>query len=145
MSSFTVSHIGLCVCDLQRSLRFYCDGLGFAKSEAHVIDNTYADALEVARDVDLDSQFIAHEGLSIELLYYRSPEAVGRPSTSRGMVGLTHLSFIVEDVDAAVVQLAAAGGTLLPGTRTRVPGVDLVFVTDPDGTRVELMALGGNT
>ena len=33
-----VSHIGVCVSDLERSLRFYCDVLGFARSAtmAHV-------------------------------------------------------------------------------------------------------------
>jgi catechol 2,3-dioxygenase-like lactoylglutathione lyase family enzyme len=137
-----VSHIGLCVRDLDRSLHFYCDGLGFEKADAHVIDNTFADALEVSRDVDLDSQFIKRDGLSIELLYYRSPEVTGSPSASRGSLGLTHLSFFVDDVDESVATLVAAGGTLLPSTRTTIPGVDLVFVADPDGTRVELMALG---
>ena len=43
----------------------------------------------------------------------------------------------------AVGQLEAVGATVLASTRTTLPGVDLVFVTDPDGTRVELMALGG--
>ena len=138
---FTVSHIGVCVSDLERSLRFYCDGLGFEKAETHLIDNTFADGLEVERDVDLDSVFIRHDGLSIELLYYRSPAPTGHPSASRGQLGLTHLSFVVDDVDAAVAALVEAGGTLLEATRTKAPGVDLVFLADPDGTRVELMAL----
>jgi glyoxylase I family protein len=28
----TFSHFGLCVSDLERSLRFYCDGLGFERA-----------------------------------------------------------------------------------------------------------------
>ena len=27
----TPSHVGICVADLERSMRFYCDGLGFTK------------------------------------------------------------------------------------------------------------------
>jgi len=30
---FTPSHLGHCVENLERSLRFYCDGLGFEKGE----------------------------------------------------------------------------------------------------------------
>lgn len=140
-ASFTVSHIGLCVGDLERSLRFYCDGLGFEKTEVHAIDNTFADALEVPRDVELTSQFIRRADLAIELLYYRSPGAVGEPSAQRNHMGITHLSFIVDDLDRAVADLEAVGGTVIGSTRTTVPGmVELVFVRDPDGVRVELMA-----
>ena len=77
-----------------------------------------------------------------ELLYYRSPPTFGEASASRGQVGITHLSFYVDDVDAAVARLLEYGGTLLPNTRAN-PGVDLVFLTDPDGVRVELMKADG--
>jgi catechol 2,3-dioxygenase-like lactoylglutathione lyase family enzyme len=97
----------------------------------------------VDRPVDLSSQFIRREGMAIELLHYRSPAVSGRPSTSRSQRGLTHLSFVVPSVDVAVAELERVGGTLLPSTRTTAPGVDLVFMADPDGTRIELMALGG--
>ena len=36
--SAQTSHIGLCVTDLERSLRFYCEGLGFAKVLAYELD-----------------------------------------------------------------------------------------------------------
>jgi catechol 2,3-dioxygenase-like lactoylglutathione lyase family enzyme len=29
--STSLSHLGLCVSDLERSLRFHCDGLGFER------------------------------------------------------------------------------------------------------------------
>lgn len=139
---FTVSHLGICVSDLERSLRFYCDGLGFARAESHAIGNEFADALEVPRDVALTSQFIRREGLSIELLSYRSPAAHGKPSQSRNQLGLTHLSFVVSDLDAAVERLVECGGTLLETTVTRLEGIQLLFLSDPDGIRVELMQIG---
>jgi catechol 2,3-dioxygenase-like lactoylglutathione lyase family enzyme len=139
--TFTVSHIGICVSDLERSLRFYCDGLGFSIGEAHAIGNEFADALEVPGQVDLTSQFIRIEGLSIELLRYRSPGAQGHPSESRNQLGLTHLSFVVADLDASVNRLVECGGTLLGATRTKQEGIELLFVSDPDGVRVELMQM----
>jgi catechol 2,3-dioxygenase-like lactoylglutathione lyase family enzyme len=138
--SFAVSHVGLCVEDLARSIRFYCDGLGFDKAETHLVDDTFAEALELGPGVDLTSQFIRRDGMAIELMHYRSPAATGQPSSQRNQVGLTHLSFVVDDVDEAVSALEHVGGTLIPATRTTTDGVDLVFVRDPDGVRVELMA-----
>lgn len=141
-ASFAVSHIGICVSDLERSLRFYCDGLGFERAESHSIGNEFADALEVPRDVELTSQFIRREGLSIELLHYASPRTVGEPSRSRRQIGLTHLSFVVPDVDRAAALLVQCGATVLAETRTTGDGIDLLFLADPDGVRVELMRFG---
>jgi catechol 2,3-dioxygenase-like lactoylglutathione lyase family enzyme len=140
-SEAVVSHVGICVSDLARSLRFYCDGLGFERAEAHAIRNEFAAALEVPKDVVLTSQFIRREGLAVELLHYQSPPPEGRPSSARNHLGLTHLSFMVPDLEAASARLAACGGTVLEHTRTAEPGIALVFVADPDGMRVELMQL----
>jgi catechol 2,3-dioxygenase-like lactoylglutathione lyase family enzyme len=136
------SHFGICITDLDRSLRFYCDGLGFEASERYDLKDTPESgldrALEVESPVDLVSQFIRNGDMGVELLYYRSPATSGTASASRGQIGITHLSFYVDDVDAAAARLVECGGTLLPQTRAN-PGVELVFVTDPDGVRVELM------
>lgn len=140
--SFRPSHLGLCVSDLERSMRFYCDGLGFTPSERFDLTSAaapgLAQALEVEEPVVLVSQMIANDSMTIELLAYESPAISGSPSASRGLRGLTHLSFYVDDLDASVARLLASGGTLVEGTRHDV-GVELVFIADPDGTRVELM------
>ena len=138
-----LTHIGICVSDLERSLRFYCDGLGFEKGETYAIGNEYRAALEVEGDVELVSQFLRRGTLAIELLAYRSPGAVGSASTRRNQRGFTHLSFVVPDVDAAARSLVACGGRLLPGTRTGAgdpKAVQIVFLADPDGARIELIA-----
>jgi catechol 2,3-dioxygenase-like lactoylglutathione lyase family enzyme len=144
--TYQPSHFGICVTDLERSLRFYCDGLGFKAAERYDLQDTQAPgldrALEVASGVDLVSQFIRKDDMAIELLYYRSPQPFGSASASRGQIGITHLSFYVDDVEAAAAKLVANGGTILPATRAN-PGVELVFVTDPDGVRVELMQSEG--
>ncbi len=141
VAGVTVSHLGMCVSDLDRSLRFYCDGLGFTRAERHAIGNEFADALEVPRDVVLTSQFIRREGLSIELLRFASPALHGRPSESRNQLGLTHLSFMVEDLDRVVDRLVECGGSLLRSTITHQEGIRLLFIADPDGVRVELMQM----
>lgn len=136
---FTPSHFGLCVRDLARSLRFYCDGLGFSAAERFEIGDEFGAALEVEGRVECVSQFIRKDALAIELLAYRSPGASGAASSRRNQLGLTHLSLYVDDVAAAAKQLEACGGKLLPATHAENAAIELVFVEDPDGVRIELM------
>jgi catechol 2,3-dioxygenase-like lactoylglutathione lyase family enzyme len=138
------SHLGLCVSDLDRSLRFYCDGLGFIVAEGYDLDDTMLDgldrALETPGTVRLRSQMIRHGELKIELLYFAEPLADGTPSQRRNQLGFTHLSLHVDDVERVAARLVELGGTIIPSTRA-VLGVPVVFLADPDGTRVELMGL----
>ena len=39
MTTYLPSHIGICVSDLDRSLRFYCEGLGFEVAERYELDS----------------------------------------------------------------------------------------------------------
>ena len=137
------SHIGLCVTDLERSLRFYCEGLGFEQVLRYDLDDTMLPglerSLEVTSPVAVTSQFIELPGLKIELLAYRTPTPTGEPSTSRGTLGMTHMSFYVDDVDASAARLVDLGGTIITATRASL-GVEIVFLADPDGARVELMS-----
>jgi catechol 2,3-dioxygenase-like lactoylglutathione lyase family enzyme len=139
------SHVGLCVADLDAALRFYCDGLGFAAAERYDLDSDQVPgldrSLEVAGHVQVVSQFIRHGGFAIELLHYADPAAHGEPSSSRAQRGYTHLALHVDDIDAAVARAVEAGGTVLPDTRASL-GIELVFLTDPDGNRVELLQMG---
>jgi catechol 2,3-dioxygenase-like lactoylglutathione lyase family enzyme len=131
------------VSDLGRSLRFYCEGLGFEQAEGYELDDTMLPglerALEVVGPVRLRSQMITHGGLKIELLHFVSPGPTGTPAVRRNELGFTHVSFVVDDLEGVAARLVALGGTTLDGTRA-VLGYDVMFVADPDGTRVELMA-----
>lgn len=140
IASCAFSHVGLCVSDLDRSLRFYVDGLGFAPYARFDLERNVA---EVDPPVKLTSCFIQKGGLRLELLHYYSPGVFGDPSNRRNHRGLTHLSFVVDDIDAAAEQLVGFGGTIVAGTRNvgDPAAVQTIFLADPDGTRVELMKL----
>jgi catechol 2,3-dioxygenase-like lactoylglutathione lyase family enzyme len=136
------SHLGMCVSDVAAAMRFWCDGLGFEVAESYDLDTTMlpglAPALEVEAPVVMRSQMIRLADLKIEVISYTEPRATGTPSVSRGAVGLTHLSFLHPSIDDFAQHLVACGGTLLEATRVNV-GIEVVFLADPDGTRVELM------
>ena len=141
----TFSHVGICVSDLDRSVRFYCEGLGFALAESHTVGVEFGPLMEVDGEVVLQSQFIRKDGMSIELLKFHSPGVDGdgerRQMNARG---LTHLSIRVDDVDGLATTIFALGGEVLQHTRTTLaPDLDFLYCTDPDGTRIELMRLPG--
>ena len=142
VAGFIPSHIGICVTNLERSLRFYCDGLGFEVGDRYELDGAtlpgLEQSLEVRPDVVLTSQMINHGNLRIELLHFQSPPVVGAPSKQRNQVGITHLCFYVDDVDRAAERMLEYGAFVLDQTRSN-PGTDIVFLMDPDGVRVELM------
>ena len=68
---------------------------------------------------------------------------VGEASRFRNQRGLTHLSFEVDDIVAVEDRLLTLGGHRLPDARVKVErdpqDISLVFLTDPDGTRIELL------
>lgn len=136
------SHLGICVSDLESSLRFYCDGLGFVAAETYTLDSADLPGLDRALEVDgptvVVSQFVRSGDFAIELLAYRRPASSGVPSRSRGQHGMTHLAFHVDDLDAAVRNAVASGGTVIESTRADL-GVQLVFLADPDGVRIEFI------
>jgi glyoxylase I family protein len=136
-----VSHLGLCVSDLARSQRFYCEGLGFSEALRLAFAGEPSATLLELPGVDLTAVYLRRDGLLLELLHYAAPAATGE-STPRAMnaLGLTHLSLRVAGVDAIADRLIALGGRLLAHTRVHNPalGASAVFVLDPDGTRIEL-------
>jgi catechol 2,3-dioxygenase-like lactoylglutathione lyase family enzyme len=145
VSPTAFSHVGICVSDLERSRRFYCEGLGFEEVGSHHVGDEFASLMEVP-GVDVDSVMLARDGVTVELLRFRAPGHLGEPvRRSMNRLGLTHFSFRVDDVDAAAAAIERAGGVVVAGTRTRLdlPGaaLDFLYCTDPDGTRIELMHL----
>jgi catechol 2,3-dioxygenase-like lactoylglutathione lyase family enzyme len=143
----TFSHFGICVSDLDTSLRFYCDALGFEKAESHVIGSEFAQLMDLP-DVSVTSQFIRKGTVAIELLAFSEPTPFGdKVRRAVNQLGLTHLSFRVADVEAVAAKVAELGGAVVATSRTTIDfgGTPLKFVycTDPDGVRVELMDLNG--
>jgi lactoylglutathione lyase len=141
------SHFGICVSDLDRSLRFYCDALGFEKAETHSIGSEFAALMDLP-DVAVTSQFIRRGPTAIELLAFREPAPFGgRDRRAVNQLGLTHLSFRVDDLAATEARVVELGGAVVESSRTTIDldGTPLRFVycTDPDGVRVELMDFGG--
>jgi catechol 2,3-dioxygenase-like lactoylglutathione lyase family enzyme len=142
MSVEYVMHVGICVRDLEKSIRFYRDGLGFEEAGRLEIDGEPTATMVGIPNLELRAIYLERDGFRIELLHYPTPGTVG-PATPRPMnqPGLTHFAVRVSDLDAAIEKVESLGGQAMAETRIRNPDFDaeLLYVTDPDGTRLELV------
>lgn len=142
-----MSHIGICVSDWKRSLRFYHDVLGFRYVYELELGGEPSQTLLRLPGVEFRAVYLEREGVRIELLHYEKPGVVGdgRPRAMNAL-GLTHLSLRVDDLDAMLAELEGAGVQILGDTRIEVPEAHAhaVFVTDPDGTLIELVQQPGD-
>jgi catechol 2,3-dioxygenase-like lactoylglutathione lyase family enzyme len=143
---YTLTHIGICVSDIDRSVRFYRDGLGFKHvSELEVAGEPAATLLRL-NGVKLRAVYLERDGVRIELLHYASPPRKPPPRPHEmNDLGFTHMSFHVTDIEAALGALREAGAEILEDTVVSIPGGDRVaaFVADPDGVLIELVAVHG--
>jgi glyoxylase I family protein len=141
------SHVGVCCSDLERSTRFYVDVLGFSELFTMEMGDEVAATME--RDgIRFESRMLRRGDLRLELLHWLEPEASGT-RTRREMTafGMTHLCFRVDDIEDLVEAAEKAGGQAHRHTLSELPGagvggqsVKLLYLTDPDGVRIECMA-----
>ena len=147
MAGLRVSHIGICVSDWRRSLRFYHDVLGFRYLHEVEVSGGPASRLLQLEKVELRAVYLEREGLRIELLHYEQPGPVSGP-TPRPMnqLGITHLSLRVDDLDEVVRELVEAGVEVRDDTRIELPAAQTkaVFISDPDGALIELVEQPGD-
>jgi catechol 2,3-dioxygenase-like lactoylglutathione lyase family enzyme len=143
-----LSHRGICVSDLEASLRFYQEALGFEPYQDHgIIEGPDMEKTMEIPGVRLRAVMLKRpDGPVIELLHFLEPPATGpREKRSTLQYGLVHISFYVDDIDAWAKRIADAGGTVHQHTRAHFEYNDttLIYCTDPDGVRVELMKSPG--
>jgi lactoylglutathione lyase len=132
------SHFSVCASNLEHSARFYTEVLGFAL-DYYVDVAAPFDTLTELPGIRSRVGFFKHGNILIELLGYEHPTAVGsRERRPMNQIGLTHISFVVDDIDAVTNLIVQYGGRHLAETRVRGPHGEMVFCTDPDGVRIEL-------
>ena len=134
----TFSHIGVCVSNMERSTRFYTEALGFEISYSLEAGAPFNIMTEMP-EMKLHATFMTRGALMIELLYHEIPTTIG-PAERRPMnqLGLTHLSFVIDDIAAVADLIDKYGGRALSQTKVTSPAGDMMFCTDPDGARIEL-------
>lgn len=137
-------HIGIQVENLDRSMAFYAGALGFELRERFTKSEPYLQALVGYPGVELDIAVmrIPTTDVELEILEYRN---VARQAIDPGTAnpGTGHFCLFVSDIDEMVERAQQCGGGSVSPIQTStagpVAGSRLVYLTDPDGIRVELV------
>jgi predicted enzyme related to lactoylglutathione lyase len=138
------SHFGICVADTKRSTDFYKNAFGFVDESTLEIENTINKLTGIDDELFVVCRFLSLGNHLIELLNFQKPGTFGSTQARpMNQVGLTHMALNVSDLDAVCRDVEAWGGTVLYDTKVPFDYGDnkghILYVTDPDGTRIELM------
>lgn len=142
-----VESVTIVVSDLDRSIGFYRDVLGFAvvSTAEHS-----GDELEQATGVFASRTLVATLLLGderIELVQFLAPEGRQVPADSRSNDHwFQHIAIVVSDLDAAYAHLrahkvrhASSGPQTLPDTIPAASGISAFYFKDPDGHVLEVI------
>ncbi|TBL81988.1 VOC family protein [Paenibacillus thalictri] len=121
-----INHAAFMTENMEKSLQFYCDILGFKK------------AFELSRDGQPWIVYIKiKEGQFIELFY----GGESKIEFDRLRIGYSHLCLEVADIHEIADHLKASGLTLDTEPKQGVDKNWQCWVRDPDGNRIEFMQI----
>ncbi len=134
-------HVTIVVRELARAKAFF-GLLGFKEAMAVVVSGPVMEDYMGVQGIEADHVTLVLEGATpraeIQLLHYRKPDALPDPHIrDLNKLGFNHICFAVDDLDAEVAKMKAAGFA----TRNQVMDFHsrkLVFLEGPEGVTVEL-------
>lgn len=139
-------HTGITVSNLERSLEFWRDVLGFEFSHQAHQKGERAEQITGVAGAELLLAVVKAPGHKIELLQYLAPADRKTENPMRPCdLGFVHLALIVDDLDAVLERIAASGWKAAGEPQTLIVGPNagkrVVYVRDPDGTTIEFMQM----
>ena len=143
-----LSHIGLCVADIKRAELFYSKVFGYVNRGVLKIGKE-ADSLLDLKSTDLDVAYLQRPGedTRIELLHFRSPGTeLSQKVRAVNLAGITHFSFRVDNMPEILALVKQYGGQLIESSYSEYKDFHVAsgMITDPDGTRIELLQAPGD-
>lgn len=139
-------HTGITVSDIERSLAFWRDVLGFELSHRAHQKGELAEQITGVAGAEILIAVLKAPGHKIELLEYRAPADRRQENGVRPCdLGAAHIALLVDNLDDVLERIAAFGWKVAgkPQTLTVGPnaGKRVIYVRDPDGTTIEFMQL----
>ena len=136
-------HTGITVTNLERSLAFWRDVLGFELSHRPHQTGDLASEITGVPGAEISIAVLKGHGHKIELLEYLAPLDRKRITLRPCDVGSVHVAFTVDNLDALLATIVASGWKAAGQAQTLLAGPNagkrVVYVFDPDGTTIEFM------
>lgn len=146
MAGFRVlrtNHMSFTVSDLDRSIAFFRDALGFQVTTRASRNPALSQSITGVEGANLDVAYARGPDHSLELIQYRAPDErahiVSRPCDT----GFAHIAFDVDDIDAAVSEAAEFDvhpiGRITVIDRGPNTGNRVCYLQDWDGVTIEFI------
>jgi len=138
-------HTGITVSNLDRSLEFWQNVLGFEFSHRAHQTGEMASKITGVPGAEIKLAVVnAPGGHKIELLEYLAPPDRKQHVDLRPCdVGSVHVALTVDNLDAVLEKIAASGWKAAGKPQTLKSGPNagkrVIYVRDPDGTTIEFM------
>ena len=144
MGDFNITatnHTGLTVSDIDRSLAFFRDVLGFEVTAKTHHSGRMTEQITGVPDAEMEIAFVELPGHRIELLQYLQPDGRRVSDLRPCDTGFAHLAFEVDDVEAVLEAIKAGGFAAVnppasPETGPRKGG-KVVYTRNLDGIVLE--------
>jgi len=142
MSELAAHHVGVTVCDLDRSVSFYRDTLDLELlSRFDVGGEAFSTGVNVP-EAHAEFAHLDAGDLRLELVSYDSTEESVTESKSGAQIdtsGASHIGFTVDDVETYYSELPDDVETLSE-PQTTESGTTIFFIRDPEGNLVEVLS-----
>ena len=137
------NHTSFTVSNLDRSIAFFRDALGFEVTSKAPRDPRAIEQITGVPGADVLIAYVRGPGHSLELIEYTGPADRGQVEARPCDTGFAHVAYDVDDVEAAVAAAAEHGFrprgevyTIDQGPNT---GARVVYLVDEDGVTVEFI------
>ena len=135
-----VHHVSFGVSDMDRSLKFYVEGLGFRLISDRTVKGPFPEKVSSIPGAHLRIVHLHGHGQGLELIEYLSPR--GDPTAPRPCdVGSAHICFVVDDIDRQREHLEGIGARFLSEPQRVEGGPNAgnrcVYFLDPDSIIME--------
>ena len=138
------AHTGVTVSDIDRSIAFYRDVLGFEVSDKVSVGGELFERITGVPKAAIVIAYVKAPGHTVELLQYTSPADRTRVRSRPCDPGALHLAFRVKNIEGVIAACRQAG--VIPVSPTipehadgSAKGLKGVYTTDPDGIVIEFM------
>ena len=136
-------HTGFTVANLERSMAFWQDVLGFELSHRTHQTGELASEITGVPGAEISLAVLKGYGHKIELLEYHAPADRKHVDLRPCDVGSVHVALIVDDLDTLLSMITASGWKAAGKPQTLKTGPNagkrVVYVRDPDGITIEFM------
>ena len=134
-----MDHVGIVVDDLREAIDFFVE-LGLEAQGTGAVEGSWVDRVIGLDGVRVEIAMLrTPDGQSrVELAEFQAPRSGGGQPAPANAIGIRHITFAVENLDAVIERLRARGAQLVGDVERYEDIYRLCYIRGPSGILIEL-------